>query len=150
SDQELVSCPGGLRTAVELDMEAQEVEPLGQVDDARLFLGEGQTAFGQPGGEVLLDAFGVVPALTADYLIVRVAHHGTPSLDLSLRVEPHAESRLHAVQGYVQQQGAYHAALGCTQGRLMKAPLFHDTRLEPLTDQFPSRSLADGLDEEVL
>src|SRR5262245_36248773 len=149
-DQELVSCPGGLRTAVELDMEAQEVEPLGQVDDARLFLGEGQTAFGQPGREVLLHAIGVFLALAADYLVVRVAYHRTPSLDFSLRVEPHAESRLHAVQGYVQQQGAYHAALGCTQGRLVKDPTFHDTRLKPLTDQFPSRSLADGLEQEVM
>src|SRR5258708_14816974 len=44
-----------------LDVETQEIKSLRQVNDARLFLGEGQTVLFQPVGQDALHLFGVFP-----------------------------------------------------------------------------------------
>src|SRR5207245_2109559 len=43
-----------------------------------------------------------------------------------------------------------HTALGSAQRRFVKDALFHHSSLEPLSQQFPSRSLPDGPKQEVM
>ncbi|HBY93792.1 MAG TPA: hypothetical protein DEP84_07440 [Chloroflexi bacterium] len=54
-------------TVVLTDGEAQEVEPLAQVDDAGFGGREAQAALGQPVVQPLLHALGVLAALTEDH-----------------------------------------------------------------------------------
>src|SRR5262249_40078852 len=61
-----------------------------------------------------------------------------------------AQGGLHAVQRNVQQQRANHPTLRRTGRGVVKDAIFEDTRPEPLPDEFPTGSVAEGPQEEVL
>ena len=56
------------------NVEAQKIKPFGQVNDPRLFLGEGQTAFFQPFRQDALHPLGVFPGFTKAHEIISIPH----------------------------------------------------------------------------
>jgi hypothetical protein len=65
-----------LAVAVAADVPAEEIEPLGEVDDARLVLVQGQSPLGQPPGEPCLDLLGLLPGVAAGGEVVSVPDQG--------------------------------------------------------------------------
>ena len=127
------------------DRAAQEVKPLRQVDDTRLFLREGKAAFGQPRWQELVpDTDSVLLTFAEHHKVVRIPNNGSLSSDLTLTVMANPQGRFHAVQGDVQEQRTNHATLGCSPLGRVKRAIFHDPGLEPLSDEFPTGKVAEG------
>src|SRR5579872_2461643 len=89
-DQHLVSGSCGPAPVLP-NGKAQEVEALGEVDDAGLLPVEGQPAFGQPGIQLFLGSRRVLSTLAEHHQVIGVADQGPRTDDLAPPVVPDTE-----------------------------------------------------------
>src|SRR5207248_7927934 len=98
-DQQLIPRPGGLGSRIVPDVEAEEVESFGQVNDPGFLRREGETALAQPGRQNLpRDLFGIRTTLAEHDEVICVAHHSTFSGQVPSAITSDAKSCFQAVQ----------------------------------------------------
>ena len=142
-DEQLVPSFGA-RGGVVPHGEAQEVEALGEVDDAGLLLREGQPALGQPRREHADDRSASSLGLAEHDEVVGVADDGAVPLDAAGARALDAEGGLHAVEGDVGEEGADDGALPGAGVGGMEDAVVQVARLEPLLDERPAREGPDA------
>src|SRR5882762_6138389 len=96
-DQEFPSRPCGLGSWVVPDVEAQEVEPFPEVDDACLFLRKGQAALFEPSSQDLLDLFGIFLCFTKTDEIISIPYNCSLSSNLTSAIIFNTDSFFHPV-----------------------------------------------------
>src|ERR1039458_5601220 len=103
-----------LAVAVAPDAEAEEAEPLADLDNPRPGLVEGQPARGEPGSQLRLDPLRLLLAEAARDQVIgipcdrRAPASGIPGFAAGRDVT-NARGLLQPRQSHVQQQGRYHA-----------------------------------------
>jgi hypothetical protein len=104
-----------LAAGVAAEVPAEEVKALGEVDDPRLVLVQGQAPHGQPSRQPFPDAFGLLPGMTADREIIGVSHRDRGVLahpgGVGTRLVAHSGGLLKAMQRDIQEQRGNDAAL---------------------------------------
>src|SRR3954447_18813150 len=89
-DQQFPSRPAGFLSPVVTDVEAQEIEPLREMDDPGLGLGQPQPPYRQPGRDLRLSGMGVCFGLAKDHEVVRTRARGPLSSPRVLYLTPRA------------------------------------------------------------
>src|SRR4051794_34455135 len=82
-DQQFPSRPAGFLSPVVTNVEAQEIEPLREMDDPGLGIGQPQPPYRQPGRDLRLSGMGVCFGLAKDHEVVRVSHQGAGPIELA-------------------------------------------------------------------
>ena len=132
------------------NIETQKVKSFRQVNDPRLLLREGQTAFFQPFRQNALHTLGIFPGFTKADEIVRVPHNCSFANDLASIVIFDANGLFHAVQRNICQQRRHDPTLRGSLLCCMKCPMFDVSSFQPLFDQFLPRDRTNGFKQIVV
>jgi hypothetical protein len=133
-----------LAVAVAADVDPEEVEPLSEVHDLGLVFVEDKTPGRQPGGELCLDLFGLLPGMTAGDQVIGVPDHdraagpGIPGVPAGSLI-PDPCGLLQPMERHVHHQRTDDTALGSPlPGRREHTVLDHPG-LQPARDHVPGR-----------